>query len=108
LNSYDRLHLFVNEIEGNLHRKQAVTASFAEATHRVDIPGGYGAVTVDGNGRLRSVELARDVAFVTTGRRLGAALVDAINQAERTAAADRERRIADTTKELPPAEWLVS
>jgi DNA-binding protein YbaB len=108
VSNYDRLYAFVREMEDNLRRRQAVLASFPQAALHIEIRGGVGTVTVDGNGQLRSVDLVPDPATaVASGNALGKAIVEAIRGAERVAAAERERQVAEATKELPPAEWIV-
>lgn len=98
MTSYDRFYAFAAEIDANVTRVREAAEAARQETLRHDIPGGLGTVTVDGTGRLHSVEPERRALQVSSGRALADQVCRAIGEAESMAAAQYRERVGQVQR----------
>lgn len=91
--SYDGLYALSREIDDGLRKMKAVGHQVANARMDYPVPGGWGTVTVTGAGHVVSISLDPSRLRYANGQALGAALTEAINGAERRAAAQLRERV---------------
>jgi DNA-binding protein YbaB len=107
MNYFNRLYALVAEIETNTAR---VTEAHVAATRlevRGQIPGGLGSVTVNGESGLESVDLDPRMFRFTNAAALGAAVRQAITEAENEYQASYFRLVADASRHISPDRFFL-